>query len=49
MKKILTTLGSSSKYWLHKSLESLNNKLNNNLQVFKGDTIKIISSLLDSL
>ena len=40
-------LGSSSKYWLHKSLESLNNKLNNNLQVFKGDTIKIISSLLD--
>ena len=41
------TLGSSSKYWLHKSLESLNNKLNNNLQVFKGDTIKIISSLLD--
>ena len=40
-------LGSSSKYWLHKSLESLNNKLNNNLQVFKGDTIKIISSLLE--
>ena len=40
-------LGSSSKYWLHKSLESLNNKLNNNLQVFKGDTIKIIRSLLD--
>ena len=40
-------LGSSSKYWLHKSLESLNNKLNNNLQVFKGDTINIISSLLD--
>ena len=40
-------LGSSSKYWLHKSLESLNNKLSNNLQVFKGDTIKIISSLLD--
>ena len=41
------SLGSSSKYWLHKSLESLNNKLNNNLQVFKGDTINIISSLLD--
>ena len=37
-------LGSSSKYWLHKSLESLNNKLNNNLQVFKGDTIKITVS-----
>ena len=40
-------LGSSSKYWLHHSLKSLNNKLNNKLQFYKGDTIKIIDRLLD--
>ena len=38
-------LGSSSKYWLHHSLNSLNKKLDNNLQFFKADTLKIINDL----
>ena len=40
-------LGSSSKYWLHHSLQSLNSKLDNTLQFYKGDSFKIISDLLD--
>ena len=38
-------LGSSSKYWLYHSLNSLNKKLDNNLQFFKADTLKIINDL----
>ena len=38
-------LGSSSKYWLYHSLNSLNKKLDNNLQLFKADTLKIINDL----
>ena len=39
------TLGSSSKYWLHHSLISLNKKLDNNLHFYKADTLKIIDDL----
>ena len=35
-------MGSSSKYWLHRALESLNNSLGGNLMCFKGETISVI-------
>ena len=38
-------LGSSSKYWLHHSLNSLNKKLDNNLQFYRANTLKIIDDL----
>lgn len=41
-------LGSSSKYWLHHSLISLNKKLNNNLHYYSGDTFTIIKKLSDT-
>ena len=41
------TLGASSKYWLHHSLNSLNKKLNNTLQCYSGETILIIKNLLE--
>jgi len=44
-------LGSASKWWLHHSLESLNNSLalkNSKLYVFSGDPIDIIKKLIDN-
>tara|TARA_B000000475_G_scaffold215053_1_gene177332 strand:+ start:1728 stop:3095 length:1368 start_codon:yes stop_codon:yes gene_type:complete len=41
-------LGSSSKYWLHHSLISLNKKLNNNLHYYNGDTFTIIKKLVNT-
>ena len=43
-------MGSASKWWLHHSLKSLANDLKKrglNLQIFKGDTLEILSSLQD--
>jgi deoxyribodipyrimidine photo-lyase len=42
-------LGSASKWWLHQSLNSLNKELNNHLQVYVGDSVKIIQELIKSL
>ena len=39
-------IGSASKYWLYESLKSLNKSLNNNLLLYKGDTIKIVENLI---
>jgi len=39
-------IGGASKYWLYKSLKSLNKSLNNNLLIYKGDTIKIVENLI---
>ena len=39
-------IGSCSKYWLFHSLKSLNNSLNNTLQVYHGDTSEIIDEIL---
>ena len=41
-------MGSASKWWLHNSLEKLNDSLNNKLSVYKGDALKIIESLTKS-
>ena len=40
-------IGGASKYWLYKSLKSLNKSLDNNLLVYKGDTIKIAENLIN--
>tara|TARA_Y100000994_G_scaffold87050_2_gene72126 strand:- start:353 stop:1720 length:1368 start_codon:yes stop_codon:yes gene_type:complete len=39
-------MGSSSKYWLHRALESLNHSLSGNLMCFKGETISVIDKLI---
>ena len=39
-------LGSASKTWLHYSLFYLNNKLNNNLLIFKGNPESIFLDLI---
>ena len=39
-------IGGASKYWLYKSLKSLNKSLNNNLLIYKGDAIKIVENLI---
>ena len=41
-------MGSASKWWLHNSLEKLNDSLNNKLSVYKGDALKILESLTKS-
>ena len=38
-------IGSASKLWLEKSLNSLNNDLNNKLNIFNGEPLEIIKSL----
>ena len=40
--------GGASKWWLHHSLVSLNQRLNGHLQIFKGDPKNIIPTLMDS-
>tara|TARA_B100001142_G_scaffold327592_1_gene385574 strand:- start:9110 stop:10483 length:1374 start_codon:yes stop_codon:yes gene_type:complete len=40
-------IGRASKYWLYKSLKSLNKSLDNNLLFLKGDTIKIAENLIE--
>lgn len=39
-------IGAASKVWLHHSLHKLNEKLNNNLNIYFGDSKKIILDLL---
>ena len=41
-------MGSASKVWLHHSLKILNNSLDNKLNFYKGDPIKIINKLVQS-
>jgi len=40
-------MGAASKWWLHKSLIKLNESLNNNLSIYKGNPKEILSSLID--
>ena len=42
------SLGGASRFWLHHSLNSLNDSLDQSLAVFQGDPIDILSSLIDS-
>ena len=42
-------LGGASIWWLENSLESLNKSIHNNLRFFKGDSLKIIPRLCESL
>lgn len=39
--------GGASQWWLHQSLQSLNERLNGHLQIFKGDAQKLIPQLLE--
>ena len=39
-------MGAASRWWLHHSLNALNNSLNGNLAVFKGDAQSIINRLI---
>ncbi|MEW9796901.1 cryptochrome/photolyase family protein [Alteromonas sp. CYL-A6] len=39
--------GGASKWWLHHSLHSLNERLNGHLQVFAGDPAEILPALMD--
>jgi deoxyribodipyrimidine photo-lyase len=39
-------MGSASKWWLNYSLIDLNNSLDNNLNVYMGDSIKIINNII---
>jgi deoxyribodipyrimidine photo-lyase len=41
-------LGGASKWWLHHTLKSLNDALDNRLQVFEGDPLQLIPELMDS-
>lgn len=40
-------MGQSSRWWLHKSLESLSEDLDGHLQIFQGDSLKIIRTIID--
>tara|TARA_B100000809_G_C14921528_1_gene453542 strand:+ start:251 stop:592 length:342 start_codon:yes stop_codon:yes gene_type:complete len=39
-------MGAASKVWLHHSLKILNNSLENKLNFYKGDPIRIINKLI---
>ncbi len=39
-------MGAASKYWLHRSLHALNESMDKNLQVFKGNPLSILQQLL---
>lgn len=41
-------IGSASKVWLHHALKDLNKSLDGNLKTFKGDTLTILSSIIDN-
>ena len=41
-------LGGASKWWLHHSLASLNERLNGHLQIFKGDPKEILPALMEA-
>ncbi|GGW88568.1 cryptochrome/photolyase family protein [Alteromonas halophila] len=40
--------GGASKWWLHQSLQSLNERLNGHLQVFKGDPNTLLPDLMNA-
>ncbi|RDV25959.1 deoxyribodipyrimidine photo-lyase [Alteromonas aestuariivivens] len=41
--------GGASRWWLHHSLQSLNERLNNHLLVFKGDAERLLPQLMNEL
>ena len=41
------SLGGASRFWLHHSLKSLNENLNNNLSLYQGDPLKTLLDIID--
>jgi len=39
-------IGQASKYWLHNSLKSLNENLNNKLNIYSGEPLQILNNLI---
>ena len=43
------SMGQASRFWLHNSLIKLNNNLNKNLSLYKGDPLDILLQVVDQL
>ena len=41
------SMGGASRFWLHHSLKSLNENLNNNLSLYHGDPLKALLDIID--
>ena len=41
------SMGGASRFWLHHSLKSLNENLNNNLSLYQGDPLKTLLDIID--
>jgi len=41
------SMGGASRFWLHHSLKSLSENLNNNLSLYQGDPLKALLDIID--